>query len=119
MLQHMSSDYESNHTRNAHHYKSPLTGWSSACETLISPLFPDDALARRLVQKINEDCFKGQSERYLNFTFVTPDREVTPSFRTVGKGGRTTWILDGGGHYEACTHWPTQQDLQNADQAPR
>ncbi len=102
MLQHVTDNYESNHTERARHYKALVSQWSNGQEKSSSALFSDDALGKKLVEQINRDYFNDQKDAYLRFQFFTADLDGNPAVRTLGDGPRTAAIIDGAGHYEAC-----------------
>lgn len=101
MLQHVTGNYASNHTREAARYKAMIVAWSRGQEKSSSALFSDDALAEKLIDQMNKDHFGEQTERYIRFKFVTADLDGNPAVRELGKGPRSAGIVDGGGHYEA------------------
>ena len=96
MLQHVTGNYDSQHTKRAQHYKSILQNVSKGTINSFDPLFSDSDWTTFMINKINQDY-----ETDFSVDFYSADTDGKPAVLRVGQGKNPVVIFDQGGHFEA------------------
>jgi hypothetical protein len=96
LLQHVTGNYDSQHTKRAQHYKSILQNVSKGTINSFDPLYSDSDWTTFMINKINQDYATDFS-----VDFYSADTDGKPAVLRVGQGKNSVIIFDQGGHFEA------------------
>ena len=96
LLQHVTGNYDCQHTKRAQHYKSILQNVSKGTINSFDPLFSDSDWTTFMINKINQDY-----ETDFSVDFYSADTDGKPAVLRVGQGKNPVVIFDQGGHFEA------------------
>ncbi len=96
LLQHVTGDYESQHTKRAQHYKSILQNVSKGTINSFDPLYSDSDWTTFMINKINQDY-----DTDFSVDFYSAHGDGKPAVLRVGEGNNSVIIFDQGGHFEA------------------
>ena len=96
LLQHVTGDYDSQHSKRAQHYKSILQNVSKGTINSFDPLYSDSDWTIFMINKINQDYATD-----ISVDFYSADGDGKPAVLRVGEGKNSVIIFDQGGHFEA------------------
>jgi hypothetical protein len=96
LLQHVTGNYDSQHTKQAQYYKSILQKVSKGTINSFDPLYSDSDWTTFMINKINLDYGTDFS-----VDFYSADTDGKPAVLRVGQGKNSVIIFDQGGHFEA------------------
>lgn len=99
LLQHVTGDYESQHSKRAQYYKSILQSVSKGTINSFDPLYSDSDWTTFMINKINQDY-----KTDFSVDFYSADGDGKPAILRVGEGKNSVIIFDQGGHFEAVTN---------------